>query len=295
MQKKYRLIKSYPGSPRLGVIIEWIDKFSGCWVQRVSNGASVPNWISIPITNPQNHPEFWEEVSEDTYQVMAYTYNNKIYYYTENPRLIGSKGARHYQETGVDFPGVLDDRTLVNLNILPEIHSVKRVSDDKVFTIDDMTVSEGTDVGKIISFTKTAKEPHRILVTFERVNSMGTTIRESYFLDAKGSTFFVKEKKIPLFKTDDGVEIFEDDDYFWVHRGEHSVMSEKGCDRRVILGRKPYFSKKELAEEYLMMNAPCLSINDVATVYINANSRSDQKYNAQPNKLQRLVKQKLNL
>jgi len=71
-------------------------------------------------------------------------------------------------------------------------------------------------------------------------------------------------KKEKLFCTEDGVDIFEGDVY-WKNNGwlnvkifiAHNKMkvSDFNIDKK--------FSTKEAAEEYVLMNKPCLSINNV--------------------------------
>lgn len=69
----------------------------------------------------------------------------------------------------------------------------------------------------------------------------------------------------PLFTTKDGVGIYEGDKY-WASVGFEIYYSEarEGCNF------KNTFSTKKAAEEYVLMNKPCLSINEVLTISYNA-------------------------
>ena len=53
------------------------------------------------------------------------------------------------------------------------------------------------------------------------------------------------------------------------------------------------FSTKEAAENYILFNKPCLSINDIATVYKTANQFPEDRPNSQGNLLLNLVKSKI--
>ena len=67
MGKKYKLIKEYPNSPKLGSIIVDTNPNNGardCWFSD-NWGKSGSKAFFIPrSTNPEKHPEFWEEIIE---------------------------------------------------------------------------------------------------------------------------------------------------------------------------------------------------------------------------------------
>lgn len=78
-------------------------------------------------------------------------------------------------------------------------------------------------------------------------------------------------KKQPLFTTEDGVEIFENDKYWFVKPLQDYYLGEVIAIEHSMTGRKQEnildFSTKEKAEEYIIMNKPCLSLNDVNKAY----------------------------
>lgn len=70
-----------------------------------------------------------------------------------------------------------------------------------------------------------------------------------------------QEEKPVLFTTEDGKQIFEEDEY-WFVRDNWSVSHCKGTDYcPSIKGNR--FSSKELAEEHIITNRKCLSVNDI--------------------------------
>ena len=107
--------------------------------------------------------------------------------------------------------------------------------------------------------------------------------------------------KQPLFTTEDGVDIFEGDNIYWVNihtfdkvncnkynddLGEISIkslLSKKYEDKAVG------FSTKEKAEEYILMNKPCLSLNDIE----NAMDQTSYLISSKLNKFRDYLKSKI--
>jgi hypothetical protein len=105
------------------------------------------------------------------------------------------------------------------------------------------------------------------------VNVKGSlTTPETYkvFSTKESAEKWVKENtKKPLFTTYDGVDIFEKDETYAV--GLDFNVSEK----KYFLGTYPnakYFAEKERAEEYILMNKPLLSINDIIDILDKSNA-----------------------
>ena len=107
---KYKLIKIYPGSPKLGTIVE-VDKDGWC--------------CTSCNLNPQDYPEFWEKVVEKDYEILSFKSN----FYTF---VLDDDGYYSYNKNR-------ERLSLSNLekNPLYTIHSVKRLSDGEVFTVGD--------------------------------------------------------------------------------------------------------------------------------------------------------------
>jgi hypothetical protein len=62
--KKYKLIKEYPGSPELGVIVGGVDSSTFYFYEN-------PDLCRIVIrkTLVDNKPEYWEEINDNNYMV----------------------------------------------------------------------------------------------------------------------------------------------------------------------------------------------------------------------------------
>lgn len=78
---------------------------------------------------------------------------------------------------------------------------------------------------------------------------------------------FKKSKKKPLFITEDGKEIFESDKY-WITYGTTEIKDYIALPGFSFpnIGDSKRFSTKEAAEEYILYNLPCLSVNDIVSL-----------------------------
>ena len=134
-----------------------------------------------------------------------------------------------------------------------KIHSIKRLSDGEIFTIGDKVVGYNNSIAKI----KT------IDLVGEISLNIGTDKHEGFSLKN------LKKSKQPLFTTEDGVDIFEGDEYFYINsnfRDPWNIINTKAdCPEMINVEDLNYkrFSTKEKAEEYILMNKPLLSLSDV--------------------------------
>jgi hypothetical protein len=163
--------------------------------------------------------------------------------------------------------GVLDDKAFSGL-LLKEflideessIHSIRIKSDGEVFTVGDRT-NEG--VIKEFQYCKDG----RLIISF--VDGLPR------YLDAKGSTHKLSKLK-PLLKTEDGVDIYEGDYYFSVLKKD-LIYNGRFVAEPINGGKfsNPesciIFSTKEAAEEYILLNKPCLSYNNIMEAYKDLN------------------------
>ena len=151
-----------------------------------------------------------------------------------------------------------------------KIHSVKRLSDGEIFTIGDKVVGYNNSIAKI----KT------IDLVGEISLNIGTDKHEGFSLKN------LKKTKTPLFTTEDKIDIFKDDNIYWVNI---HTFDKVNCNKynddlgeisiKSLLSKKYEckavgFSTKVKAEEYILMNKPCLSYNEVlnATKIRNKNT-----------------------
>lgn len=234
---KYKLIKEYPRSLKLN---------SEITNKKIEN----PNWYYLPnaclsiVANPENYPEFWQKVVEKDYEILSFKNidNNLIY--------------DKYQEI---YKNNISIRQINYCLEFYKIHSVKRLSDGEIFTIGDIVKCEDCK-GKITS-----------LETYDNdiyLSGIDNKIPFGFTLCNALDCFEIPQKiKQSLFTTKDGVDIFENDlvtticsktlviQYLWKVTEKELYQLKT---RNIIC-----FSTKEKAKEYILMNKPCLSINDI--------------------------------
>lgn len=239
--KKYKLKKEYPGSPKLGIILEF-EKESD---NKYRN-------YDLNIFEPENYPEFWEEIVEKDYEILSLisrdpsTINTKVFWYfdKENNGWTVDEPERTYHK---EIPSFC------------KIHSVKRLSDGEIFTVGDKVNSTISDLGRDTDITG-----------FKLIdNKLKVGLRDLGYYPL--STIILPKK--PLFTTEDGVDIYEGDKYFTISSLYQISPECIICDWYGPRNPKWYFSTKEAAEEYILMNKPCLSFQDIinySTTSINA-------------------------
>lgn len=283
--KKYKLIKEYPGSPKVGTIFEyWTDGIS----EQVYNKSITPSFISLKTV--KKYSEFWEEVIEKDYEILSFKQNSGITDLWTNFGLEPNCWCRNVN----NFP-VTKGYTLEQIlnNSLYYIHSVKRLSDGEIFTIGDKY-----EVMNPIKETRT-------IASFHLSDNTLVIHPEEFGYSLLNDISFLKK---PLFTTEDGVDIFENKDgeiKYWTLYNENSQCKAniwKISDAPIIVKNLiPHrtevlkrigllrFSTKEAAEEYRLMNKPCLSIEEVMSVAYNpVESRTSSS-----RKLKEIVKSKL--
>lgn len=175
----------------------------------------------------------WEEVVEKEYEILSLITNTFFGITTSK----------------IDIE-IFEDSNPLTVNY--KIHSIKRLSDGEIFTIGDK-VNMFKGVAVIISF--------RILSNKEFVIDF----------DNKCSVISIKnitKVKQPLFSTEDGVGIFCGYSYWCVNTAPHlwSIFEQVAKERTSLNKGVLAFSTKELAEDYLLMNRPILSLKDVFNI-----------------------------
>jgi hypothetical protein len=235
--KKYKLIKTYPGSPKLSTeIIETqinsLCPVNECYINRKT--FMLIGYDSFEIKNPENYPEFWEKVVEKDYEILC----------------IKHKKSKCFYRNSID---------LRNLNLY-DIHSVKRLSDGKVFNIGDNATTALNNYGPITAFEIKSNE-----IYIRTNNSSNYT----FSCNIKDLKVFKK-----LFTTEDGVDIFEGDKvyecgrYGYPYNKPHKFtpLNSQKHNYNSIGKDWTVFSTEEKAEEYIFLNTPCLSLKDISTI-----------------------------
>lgn len=136
------------------------------------------------------------------------------------------------------------------------IHSVQRISDGEIFTVGDK-ITDQTHINKAYTIEAIRINENysgNLLIVINVKNNYGIALKEA-------------QKAIPLFKTEDGVNVYEPGDYYSI-RGlftlcREYVESKAKANYHIKEGYK-YFSTKEAAEDYILMNKPILSVQELA-------------------------------
>jgi hypothetical protein len=160
------------------------------------------------------------------------------------------------------------------------IHSIKRLSDNEVFAIGDKINNQYTIDRFEFSYNK-----KDILVYLDSKTSAGGWI---------GLKTLYHSKQL-LFTTEDGKDIYEGDEYYSVHRlGLKTLKNYEYSPKHPNLCDWKRFSTKELAEEYILLNKPCLSINDVRENIVWCLNNAAQSSKSTVERLKELVQNKVN-
>lgn len=149
------------------------------------------------------------------------------------------------------------------------IKSVKRLSDGEVFTIGDKLKC----IDDIITITSFKQQHGSIVIWFGD---------EETWLNLDQARHYKK----PLFTTEDNVEVFEGDHYYFIEN-TFTILGKFAHSEDIknnVLKAHP-FSTKEAAGEYILMNKPCLSLNDLV--------KDQGYYSSNIIRLKQLVKSKL--
>jgi len=113
--KTYKLIQLFPGSPKLGTELK---PKTDMHVTNTNNYYWQGSWF-----NPSDFPQFWEEVVAPDYEVY------QVLYATEIRTLVNGAYRISLDGIGFDLEYLLSNGG--------KIHSVKRLSDGKIFTVGD--------------------------------------------------------------------------------------------------------------------------------------------------------------
>lgn len=191
-----------------------------------STNSSLPLWI---VENSKD----WEEVKQPEFTILSFKDN-----YGKICNNVGI-GQNYY-----------DDE-------FDTIWSVRRESDGEIFTIDDKVVFNNKHYFTIEKFYFDCNNNHLLCS-----NKAGT----GHINICK----ILKAKK--LFTTEDGVDIFNETDDWWIvyipgYTGSRLSWEIYKNDSKLSIwfsdpGIKR-FSTKQAAEEYILFNKPCLSINSL--------------------------------
>jgi hypothetical protein len=260
MEKYYKLIQTFPGSPKLGYIaregeFNFLDESPDHWEILILTGTTVKDAISGCYYRKQKNGK-WRCMGQSPQTKPVDTIE-----YTINDKEIG--------------------RTrYVEVEII--VQSVTRDSDGVIFSIGDkVDRSDGRYKGVIIRGFNTGSDGN-ILISFS--GGIGAT-----YYERKGCNLSIIEHHRPvLFTTEDGVHLYDSSDVVYVV--EHDKFKFFNQHHGACIGvwlngwygalsgpndnpeasaeafMKKYFkifSTEEAGNEYIMINKPCLSLNNI--------------------------------
>jgi len=264
MSKSYKLIKEYPGSPKLGTTLPENATINGnIFYDKESN----PNRLYV-----DKFPKFWKKILEKDYEILSFIVNQ-----SKGVLIVGdivTKVGDGFKGTSSHNRGIIagDSENEFLSKDHWSIHSVKRLSDGEVFTIGD-----NCEFGILT----------RIFL-IKYINGKDIIMTSTKNSNYSCNILYLKKLKQPLFTTEDGVEIFEGDNIYTVHLDDWTIeYFEKLNKLDFTASNDKDFSTKEKAEEYIIMNKPCLSINDI--------KKTMDVGNLDTGDLKSLVKQKVGL
>jgi hypothetical protein len=228
---------------------EWTDErvkeFAAKLLHDRVSWAAIHDCSAAPIPIHIAFEKFKEEKTKRDWEVVAFRYKSNGHIQTVERS--GDVYANNAYSHCVNDDGY-------------EIYSVKRLSDSVVFSIGD-EVEWGY-----------CRVAHKIESIFEECGwlKLEGVIPCKFSFVLQGLLQKVVKPK-PLFVTEDGKEIFDKDNWWsvWTENGRRWRKRDK-CFSDGFVGdshnpdaKVKRFSTEQAADEYILLNKPCLSVNDV--------------------------------
>jgi hypothetical protein len=228
---EYKLIKKLPfeDSPEIGYISEPTKEKDGAhyWNK---------NWF-----HPEKYPEFWEKIIKPTFEILSFSQN------ISNEVVAVSK---------TDLALTVEE---FFKNINWNIHSVKRLSDNEIFTVGNTIYSD--------DFKPTKLE--KITIRDNGSIAMWGKYHSNMLVEIGLPSCVIKQ---PLFITKDKIEIFEGDSYFTcfplsnVINGPYIAHNDGDNWTVPYVNFSSFKAAQDYNKEYDLMNKRCLSINDILSI-----------------------------
>ena len=272
--KQYKLIRIFRESPPLNSYTNINTKNNSCIVYK-PNGEVFSDsygwkWI-------EDYPEFWEEIISKDYEILELRATGKLDQSSPSRKLNNDTFLYHLHNSIYSRECTLDHL----LNSGYSIYSVKRLSDNEVFSIGDKCIQGTLTQIQLDSVVK------GLWLDFENPSHGG------YF-----NINIIQKAKVKLFTTFDSVDIYEDDEYYRIGTellifstpSKYRASSNNSYPDQKYPDYHINFSTKEAAEDYILMYKPCLSINDIKNLKIGMDFKEQVSL---VNNLKTLLKSKL--
>ena len=224
MSIEYKLIKTYPNSPELNTVVTESSILAG-------------------VHEVTSFPEFWKKIVKKEYEILSLITHSFIAITTSK---IDIEAFEAGHVSTAKFT----------------IHSVRRLSDNEVFTVGDKVKVDFKSTIKGFKIDKTYIQPGISVFTNGYIVDDFNNCCLSYI-----------QKDTPIFTTHDGVDIYETDNFVIINKNSLELVDD-GKLKSISYIQKRYriwdgsdgylqFSTKEVAIDYIIMNKPCLSIKDI--------------------------------
>jgi hypothetical protein len=185
--------------------------------------------------------EFWEEVVEKDYEILSFRASTGLLRIKDYDGLFQANGDVRRDNT--------TEQSLLKGGW--DIYSVKRLNDGEIFTIGDK-IKDGNIITKIDRFFI---KNDNLLFTTEDTNC------GNYLIN------LIKYKQ-PLFTTQDNVDLKFGDKFYVVDTQYFKIFeAEAGITFKSEKWIKNSYADKKLAEEWIVMNKPVLSLNNLLSVW----------------------------
>ena len=218
----------------------------------------------------------WEEVVEQQYTVIRYVDSvGNIYYRKRNDKFT------------INLQYEFDEDKLINREL--SIQTIRRVSDNVNFSVGDKVVWDWVSCNvKYFTIIKIYRENGTNIMKFKTEHGRDYNIEKHVMSHYKPEA---------LYRSYDGHDIHEGDVFHAVHKDSFNVI--ENCQYKID-SESNYliFKSKDKMLEHIWLNKPCLSINDVAKVYVTANRRNTRKdsgWEKQAEQLINIVEKKLKM
>jgi len=212
------------------------------------------------LVNPTEYPEFWEEIKKKEYEILSFYTSGGIGTLRKDKTFSWAKD--------INFYGEFKESWFLNRPMLYKIHSIKRLSDGEIFTVNENLNYQHKD--QVYSFTLNAIEfeiapadKGKGILSFPHTNK-----RLGKWLDIDK----LVKARTPLFTTEDAVDIFEGDSPYHIlfdnsFPGSFIIGQFKDISNFCTKDFYRYFSTKEAAEKYIQLNKPSYSVNEIINFF----------------------------
>ena len=186
----------------------------------------------VPAEEVENNPEFWEKVEDKNYKILKVKASPSHPYH----------GINTFDSHIFQFHS-----TNKNLDVW-DIYSVKRLSDGEVFTVGDKAKSLCD--GSLFKIKKIG------ISDMDDVYFKGEEEHQWNWL------YNLNKPEKPLFTTEDGVDIYSGDKFYFVNEN-WVTMTTRGGDDFIKKNWRAAFSTSENADKYIEENKPRYSKADI--------------------------------